>query len=257
MAVRSKRGVRTITAGAVAHDQILDAAENLFYLEGTRNVGIDAVVKRAGVNKMSLYRQFESKEDLLRHYLLRTDQKFWTYFQASIDKHPEDAKRRLLQIFVDLAQRTSGPKYRGCPFVNVAVEYPHRSHLARRMVADNKARLLGRLMEMASAAGAGDASALAKSLALLIEGAYAASQTYRPDSSVMSALPVAAELLINAATGGRAGMRKTPPLRGAKKHAEQNGRDADPLQQHDLLAQNKRRESESYQRVGAGQRRHD
>src|ERR1700733_6249702 len=127
MAVRRKPGTRRITAGAVAHTRILDAAENLFYLEGARNVGIDAVIKRAGVNKMSLYRQFESKDDLLRHYLLRTDQRFWAYFDASIDKHPGAPRLQLTQFFVDLAQRASVPGYRGCPFVNVAAEFPDRS----------------------------------------------------------------------------------------------------------------------------------
>ena len=43
MSVHPKRGARVITAGTVAHTQLLDAAEDLFYLEGTRNVGIDAV----------------------------------------------------------------------------------------------------------------------------------------------------------------------------------------------------------------------
>jgi AcrR family transcriptional regulator len=207
MAVRRKRGTRAFTAGTVAHAQILDAAEDLFYLEGARNVGVDAVVKRAGVNKMSLYRQFESKEDLLQQYLLRTDQTFWGYFNASIHKHPGAPRRQLGQIFVDLSLRASAPHYRGCPFVNVAVEYPDRSHVARRMVADNKARLLRRLTELANAAGARDAATLAKSLALLIEGAYAASQTYRPDSSVMTALASAAELLIDAAIGNRTRLR--------------------------------------------------
>ncbi|HEY3659380.1 MAG TPA: TetR/AcrR family transcriptional regulator [Steroidobacteraceae bacterium] len=200
MAVRRKRKQRTITAGPVAQAQILDAAEDLFYLEGARNVGIDAVVKRAGVNKMSLYRQFESKEDLLRHYLLRRDKKFWVYIDASIDKHPGEPRAQLHQLFADLALRTSAANYRGCPFVNIAVEFPDRSHIARRMVADNKERLLKRLLELAKAAGAADASCLSKALALLIEGAYAASQTYGPGSSLMTALPKAAEVLIDAAT---------------------------------------------------------
>jgi AcrR family transcriptional regulator len=200
MAVRRKRKQRTITAGPVAQAQILDAAEDLFYLEGARNVGIDAVVKRAGVNKMSLYRQFESKEDLLRHYLLRRDKKFWVYIDASIDKHPGEPRAQLRQLFADLALRTSAADYRGCPFVNIAVEFPDRSHIARRMVADNKERLLERLLELAKGAGAADASCLSKALALLIEGAYAASQTYGPGSSLMTALPKAAEVLIDAAT---------------------------------------------------------
>jgi AcrR family transcriptional regulator len=211
MAVRRKRGQRTITAGPVAHARILDAAEDLFYLEGARNVGIDAVVKRAGVNKMSLYRQFESKEDLLRHYLLRRDEKFWAYFDASIAKHPGEPRAQLRQLFADLAQRTSAASYRGCPFVNIAVEFPDRSHAARRMVADNKARLLRRLMDLARAAGAADAAGLAKALALLIEGAYAASQTYGLGSSLTRALPKAAEVLIDAAIEPDSGKRVERP----------------------------------------------
>jgi AcrR family transcriptional regulator len=199
MVVRRKRGPRGMTAGPVAHARILDAAEELFYLEGARNVGIDAVVKRAGVNKMSLYRQFESKEDLLRHYLLRRDERFWAYVDASLAKHPGEPRAQLDQLFVDLALRTSAASYRGCPFVNVAVEFPDRSHIARRMVANNKARLLQRLTELAKAAGARDASGLAQGLALLMEGAYAASQTYKLGSSLLRALPKAAKVLIDAA----------------------------------------------------------
>jgi len=221
MAARRKPKTRPITAGVVAHAQILDAAEALFYLEGARNVGIEAVVKRAGVNKMSLYRQFESKEDLLRHYLLRTDRRFWGYFDASIDKHPDAPRLQLSRFFADLAQRASAPGYRGCPFVNAAAEFPDRSHLARRMVADNKTRLLQRLTELAKAAGAREASSLAKSLALLIEGAYAASQTYSPDSGVMAALPIAAELLIDAAMPDRARPDRRAVHRRRKRRARQ------------------------------------
>jgi AcrR family transcriptional regulator len=198
MAVGRNRRRRTNIAGPVAHSQILDAAGDLFYLEGARNVGIDAVIKRARVNKMSLYRQFESKDDLLRQYLLRRDERFWTYFDASLAKHPGQPRAQLRQLFVDLATRTSAVGYRGCPFVNIAVEFPDRSHIARRMVADNKARLLKRLKELTKAAGARNASFLAKALALLIEGAYAASQTYGPGSALMTALPKAAESLVNA-----------------------------------------------------------
>lgn len=195
----SKPSPRKITEGTVAHAHILDAAEELFYREGARCVGIDAVVKRAGVNKMSLYRQFESKDDLLRQYLLRRDEKFWAYFNASLDKHPGNARAQLQQLFDDLAQRTSAIPYRGCPFVNIAVEFPDPTHMARQMVAENKARLLAKLTELSAAAGAKDAQQLAYGLALLIEGVYTASQTYGPGHALMKALPGVAGGLIAAA----------------------------------------------------------
>ena len=192
---------RTITQGAIASARILDAAEELFYREGARAVGVDAVVKQAGVNKMSLYRQFSSKDELLKQYLQRSDAKFWRYFDGSVSQHPDDPAAALVQFFVDLAGRASSLDYRGCPFVNVAAEYPERNHFARAFVADNKRRLLQRLTNLAVAAGARQPEDLAKALALLIEGAYAGSQTYEINSQLLAALPAAARVMVEGATG--------------------------------------------------------
>ena len=71
---RTRRSVRT--DGATAQEQLLDAAQELFYRDGIRAIGVDAVVERAGVNKMSLYRRFASKDELVVAYLDRTDEDF-------------------------------------------------------------------------------------------------------------------------------------------------------------------------------------
>ncbi|GGP22748.1 TetR/AcrR family transcriptional regulator [Silvimonas iriomotensis] len=190
---------RKITDGVAARNQILDAAEELFYFEGSRTSGVDAIVKKAGVNKMSLYRQFESKDDLLRQYLDRRDETFWRYINGSLDQHPGQPRRQLEQLFDDLSRRTQVEGYRGCPFVNIAVEYPERSHFAREMVAQNKAGLLARLTQLSADAGAQDPVALGAALALLIEGTYAGSQTYAPGNPLLPVLPQVARTLIGAA----------------------------------------------------------
>src|ERR1700741_2639347 len=74
---------RSKTAGSEAQQHLLRAAADLFYKEGVRAVGVDAVVERAGVNKMSLYRQFSSKDDLVIAYLERQDQRFFNYVEQS------------------------------------------------------------------------------------------------------------------------------------------------------------------------------
>lgn len=61
----SRRVRATQTTGPEAQQHLLRAADELFYREGVRAVGVDAVVERAGVNKMSLYRQFSSKDELV------------------------------------------------------------------------------------------------------------------------------------------------------------------------------------------------
>ena len=163
-------------------------------------VVVVAMVERAGVNKMSLYRQFKSKDDLVLAYLERSDESFWGYFNGSMAKHPDDARAQLLQFFIDVSERASRPGYRGCPFVNVAAEFPNLTHAARQFVQRNKALLLARLRDRAKAAGATDPDALADDLAFLIEGAYTASQTFGTDAPrLIKSLPRTARVLLDAA----------------------------------------------------------
>jgi AcrR family transcriptional regulator len=197
--VKPVRRPRTQTAGPQAQEHLLNAAGELFYQEGVRAVGVDAIVERAGVNKMSLYRQFSSKDDLVLGYLERQDTRFFSYVEKSFAQHPGKPARQLLQYFEDLAVRASVEDYRGCPFVNVAVEFPDASHAVRQFVAGNKARLMERITTLAAAAGADDPEALANGLGLLIEGVYAASQTYGPGCGPIRAAPRVAAQLIAAA----------------------------------------------------------
>ncbi|MEW9584535.1 TetR/AcrR family transcriptional regulator [Paraburkholderia sp. DGU8] len=193
------------TTGAQAQQNLLRAASELFYREGVRTVGVDAVVERAGVNKMSLYRQFSSKDELVMAYLEQKDQQFFSYVEKSFAKHPGDPARQLQQCFDDLAVRASIDDYRGCPFVNVSVEFPDAAHPARQFVFANKQRLMARLAELAAAAGADDPVALANALGLIMEGVYAASQTYGAGCGPVLAAPKVAAQLIAAACGKTAG----------------------------------------------------
>ncbi|HZZ12007.1 MAG TPA: TetR/AcrR family transcriptional regulator [Paraburkholderia sp.] len=195
----SRRPRSVPTTGPQAQQHLLRAAEELFYREGVRSVGVDAVVERAGVNKMSLYRQFSSKDDLVMAYLERKNAQFFGYVEKSFGKNPGEPARQLQQYFDDLAARASIDDYRGCPFVNVAVEFPDAAHPARQFVFGNKARLMNRLIELATEARADDPVALAHALGLMIEGVYAASQTYGPGCGPILVAPKVAAQLIAAA----------------------------------------------------------
>lgn len=101
------RRTRRPIDGATAQEHLLRAAEELFYKEGVRTVGVEAVVERAGVNKMSLYRQFSSKDELILAYLERMDACFFERLDTSAAKHPGQPKAQLIQYFVDLAERAT------------------------------------------------------------------------------------------------------------------------------------------------------
>jgi AcrR family transcriptional regulator len=192
---------RAQTAGSDAQQHLLRAAAELFYRDGVRAVGVDAVVERAGVNKMSLYRQFSSKEDLVVAYLEQSDRQFFERFEESLAKHVDEPRKQIVQYFEDLSGRASKEDYRGCPFVNVSAEFPDPSHPARLCVQRNKTKLMQRLNEVCAEAGARDPGELANSLALLIEGIYASSQTYGPGCGPITVAPRVAEQLVAQACG--------------------------------------------------------
>jgi AcrR family transcriptional regulator len=201
-ATRSGKTGRHVTPAPVAQQYLLNAAVELFHTEGVRAVGVDAVVKRAGVNKMCLYRQFASKDELILAYLDHMQTASLARIDESIAKRAGEPRAQLLQIFVDLAERASRPGYRGCPFVNVAAEFPDPAHPARQSVANYKAEMVRRFTELATAAGLREPAPLVDALSLILEGAYAASQTFGPGSAPLRILPTVARQLIDAGMAG-------------------------------------------------------
>jgi AcrR family transcriptional regulator len=178
-----------------ARERILAAVDELFYRDGVRAVGVDAVIEHAGVNKMSLYRNFASKDELITAYLEDRNRQYWSWWDKVMERHAGNARRQLLGLFEELQARVTRKGYRGCAFVNIATELSDASHPARRVVALNKRELKRRLCALAEAAGAKSADALADSLMLLIEGAYAGSQTCGLDGPTLALARTAGELI--------------------------------------------------------------
>ncbi|MGG1659334.1 TetR/AcrR family transcriptional regulator [Brevibacillus sp. NRS-1366] len=182
-----------------AQEIILNAAEELFYQEGIHAVSVDAVVERAGINKMSVYRQFSSKTDLILAYMSRKQQAFWQEWEEGLSWHPEKPREQLIQFFSDLAARASSDQFRGCCFINVAVEFPDTTHPVREMVCAHQKRIQDAFLEKTTLLGAANPTELAYTLILLMEGTYADSQTYGTNSVAIRMLPSIVEKLLDSA----------------------------------------------------------
>ncbi len=180
-----------------AAKRILDVARDLFYRQGIRAIGVDEIVRTAGVAKPSLYRAFSSKDELAASYLRQYDREFWERFDEAVAAHPGDPRAQILAFLTRAGQRTQAPSYRGCGMTNAAVEYPQADHPARRVSEDNKRELRRRLREMARGMGADDADTLGDGLLLLIEGAYISGQLFGAGGPARS-VARNAELLIDA-----------------------------------------------------------
>jgi AcrR family transcriptional regulator len=121
-----------------ARDRILAAANELFYWQGIRAIGIDTVIEKAGVAKMSLYRAFPSKDDLVAAYLEDLNRRYWIWWDEVTGRHPGDPRAQLLAVFQALGKFTRGPAYRGCAFINAAVEFHDRSHPGHAVAESHK-----------------------------------------------------------------------------------------------------------------------
>jgi len=177
MGKSSVRRDKTRSARKLAGDKVFDVAAELFYRRGVRAVGVEEIVKRAGVAKISLYRNFPSKDDLVTAYLEKRNADFWRNWDVTFAKYEGDPETQLKAIMTHLARRTTRRGYDGCPFVNFCAEFREHSHPGRRVAGANKREMRRRFVRIARALDARQPELLADGLLLLVEGAYAISQT--------------------------------------------------------------------------------
>jgi AcrR family transcriptional regulator len=178
-----------------AHERIREVARELFYRQGIRAVGVEAIVAAAGATKMSLYRHFASKDELVAACLADRTAAFWAWFDSMLARHPDEPRAQLLALFAGLAKRATGKGFRGCPMTNAAIEFPEPDHPGRHVAETSKRELRARLETLARGAGAAEPAMLADGLLLLFEGSYASSQTFGPDGPAGRVDRIAASLI--------------------------------------------------------------
>jgi AcrR family transcriptional regulator len=166
-------------------ERLLRSARELFYQKGLAT-GVDELSAHAKVAKMSLYGHFGSKDNLAAEYVSDADCRFQEWFDAQMAHGPADPKAKLVHTFDVLAAWVNQPGFRGCTFINAAIELNDRSHPAFAAAVAEKASMRHQLEELARAAGLQKPKALARELSLLTDGALVAS------AMEGSAAPVAA-----------------------------------------------------------------
>jgi AcrR family transcriptional regulator len=161
--------------------RILTAAGELFYRHGIRAVGVEAIAEAASTNKMTLYRHFASKDELVAEYL----RQFATASDACWDRlataYPGDALAQLCAWLEEMAGHVAGPGERGCALANAAIELPEKDHPARRVIEEHKRAQRMRLAQLAEKAGLSEPEMLAEELHLLLEGARVTAQSIGAD----------------------------------------------------------------------------
>jgi AcrR family transcriptional regulator len=181
-------------------ERVLAAADKLFYAQGIRAVGVDAVAAEAGVSKRTLYNHYPSKDDLIAAYL---QGRF-----RHITPSDAPAREQILGAFDYLERRFAEAGFRGCPYVNAVTEIGDPSHPAVSIAVQFKEQRRLWFRALLERLRAKNADALATQLQILFEGALAAMMV-RGDPALARAARNAAQVLLDSALGmGRKGRSK-------------------------------------------------
>jgi AcrR family transcriptional regulator len=155
-----------------ARERLIETAIELFYQEGIRAIGIDTLVARSGLSKSSLYRTFASKEEVIAAFAEEQNRRFWEWWDETTTRHAGSPRQQIEALFAGIAEQIANPQFRGCPFINLATEFPDRQHPGTAIACTNKMEVRRRLHLLARALNARDPRRLSDQLALLIDGAY-------------------------------------------------------------------------------------
>jgi len=153
--------------------RILDAADDLFRRYGIRGVGVEAIAETAGTNKMTLYRHFASKDELVAEWVRGiVDQKEaeWDDIAA---QHPGDPQEQLVDWSRRVAKKFAEMEERGSTLGNALAELPEPDHPARRVIDGHRLREHERIRRVCREAGFPEPELAADQFYFLLEGAKA------------------------------------------------------------------------------------
>lgn len=177
-----------------ARDRILEVADELFYREGIRAIGVDTIIAKSKVAKTTLYRYFPSKDDLVVAYLEERNRRFWVLFEEAVNSY-STPKEQLLAVFEWLDELLAKPDCYGCPFLGTTTEFPELDYPGHQVAIAHKRAVCDRLSALSELAGASNAAELGKHLLLLIDGAFAQRRLFGPAGSGVQLKMIAATLI--------------------------------------------------------------
>ncbi len=177
-------------------EKILLTASHLFYNNGIRATGVDTIIREAGISKMSLYKYYASKNELIIGYLLRQEQIFMGRYETITSKI-DSPKDKLLTLFDINNESTEGEEYRGCPFFNALSEFPSVEEPVRQVVLEIFNRFWLLIVNLAEQSKVSQPNSLASQLTMLLYGSIVSEQVNHYAGVTKHAKEIAEIILTN------------------------------------------------------------
>jgi AcrR family transcriptional regulator len=157
-----------------ARERILLTAHDLFYRDGIRATGVDRLIAESGVAKLTFYRHFASKDDLIRAFLDHRHARWMAWFVSALGRHGGAPGGGLLPLLAAMEEWFTGPDFRGCAFINAVAEVagslPDVAGIAQRHKQDME-RVIADLLPDSPRK-----SAIAHAAAVAVDGAIVQAQ---------------------------------------------------------------------------------
>ncbi|OHU28637.1 TetR family transcriptional regulator [Mycobacteroides chelonae] len=185
------RDTASATRVLAPSERLLRTAADLFATQGIRAVGIDQILREAGVAKASLYSSYGSKDALIVAYLEELDQRDRNRWNAAVAAQ-RNPKAKVLTFF-DLATAAAKARnFRGCLYANAATEFPGTEwEPVRRHREWFRATVTALLRE----AGISRPDNLTRQVQLLYDGALTASKIEKSVAPITLARKITRELI--------------------------------------------------------------
>lgn len=179
-------------------EDLIRTAIRLFAERGYHGTGIDAILKRAGMSKKTLYNHFRSKDELILAVLQHYDSVFRNDFMRRVARAGNSPRERLLAVFDFAESWFKEESFYGCMFIKAIGEYPETPASVREICKQFKRLMRDYFCDLCLQSGAKDPDTLADEIALLFEGAIVTAQVSRAPEAARTAKKAASVLMQHA-----------------------------------------------------------
>ena len=183
---------------SVLKDKILVVATDLFHTRGINSTGVDTIVAVAGTTKMTLYKYYRTKEDLILEVLQKNQQDFQNWLNEKLNASSKKSSDKIQQLFDYIEEWISSPAFVGVAFIKASVEFPNEENPIHQLSSQQSREFRQFISKLAKEANIKDADGLGLQLSLLFEGAVQAEQMKRGSGAIKYAKK-AAKILIDGA----------------------------------------------------------
>jgi len=171
-----------------ARERILRTAHDLFYAEGLRATGIDRVIAEAGVTKVTFYRHFPSKNDLILAYLNLRHEQWMTWFTDALARHggASQGAKALPPVMKEWFSGEALGGFRGCAFLNGVSEMGPAIPAVVEATRQHKQQMTDAIEALLPQSG--QRRQTAEALAIAVDGAIVQAQYCEDPALVLRAL---------------------------------------------------------------------